>query len=283
MGGYGTNNVAMHHPDLFAAVAPAEGTDSIPLHANLRNLPWFEMSAEQDLDAGAKDARSLYGELSADGYDATLLVYQTKIHEYSSIYDTLPRLFSFFGAHRRVRDPGIVTWTRPGGDIPRLGVRYDGAYWLRGVRSVAGATARVTVTSGAIPHRRDDPGAATRAPEKLVDEGGPTGRTKAKLAQTTPARSPFEVSSNALQIKASGASALSADLRRARLVVARGKALLVTVDADHSLRVALGHVAGRRVSVSVDGHPAPTVSLRRGTISLLVASGHHTVRLAPHR
>ncbi len=50
MGGYGTNNLATHHPDLFAAVAPAEGTDSADLHANLRNTPWFEMTAEEDLD-----------------------------------------------------------------------------------------------------------------------------------------------------------------------------------------------------------------------------------------
>ncbi len=282
MGGYGTNNVAMHHPDLFAAVAPAEGTDSIPLHANLRNLPWFEMSAEEDLDTGAKDARSLYGKLSADGYDATLLVYKTKIHEYSSIYDTLPRLFGFFGAHRRVRDPGIVTWTRPGGDMPRVGVRYDGAYWLRGVRSAAGATAQVTVTSRAISHRLDSPGASART-DRTVDEGGPTGRTLAELTQTVPARTPFVSLANALEVSATGALALSADLRRARLVVARGKALNVTVVADRSLRLALNHVAGRRVSVSVDGHPAQIVRLRRGTASLLVSSGHHTLRVAPHR
>ena len=74
--------------------SPAEGTDSIPLHANLRNLPWFEISALEDLDTGAADAKKMYGGLSGDGFDAQLLVYTTKIHEYSSIYDTLPQLFS---------------------------------------------------------------------------------------------------------------------------------------------------------------------------------------------
>jgi pimeloyl-ACP methyl ester carboxylesterase len=285
MGGYGSNNVAMHHPDLFAAVAPAQGTDSIPLHGNLRNLPWFEMSSEQDLDTGAKDARSLYGKLSADGYDATLLVYKTKIHEYSSIYDTLPRLFNFFGSHRRVRDPGIVTWTRPDGqDMPRLGLRYDGAYWLRGVRSVPGSgnPAQATVTSGAIRHRVPAAAAAVKT-DRMVDEGGPTGRTKAQLTQTIPAGSAFAPIGNTLRIEASGAAALSTDLRRARLVVARGRALLITVEAGHALRLALNHMGGRRISLSLDGHPGRTVKVRRGTATLLVAAGHHTLRLAPHR
>ncbi len=53
MGGYGTNNVATRHPDLFAAVAPAQGTDSIELAPNLRHVPWFEMSS----DAGSRRRR----------------------------------------------------------------------------------------------------------------------------------------------------------------------------------------------------------------------------------
>ena len=33
-----------------------------------------------------------------EGYEATLLDYQTKIHEYSSIYDTIPRLMAWTSA-----------------------------------------------------------------------------------------------------------------------------------------------------------------------------------------
>ncbi len=272
MGGYGTNNLATHHPDLFAAVAPAEGTDSADLSANLRNTPWLEMTAEEDLDTQAKNAKALYARLSTAGYDATLLDYQLKIHEYSSIYDTLPRLMSFFAGHTRQQRPAVVTWTRPvGQDNKALGQKYDGAWWLRGVEPAAGVTRpTVTVESMALPHAALDPTAATRT-DAMVDEGGPSGRTKAQLLQTVPARAAAPVQPGHLRVTAVGARA--ATVRVADAGVATGRSLTITSAVDHDLT--LGLVGDTRTFARfVDGVRAGTA---RG--SVVLPSGTHTVLL----
>ena len=158
MGGYGTNNVAMHHPDLFAAVAPAEGTGSPELHANLRNTPWFMMTAEEDLDVRrGRGGKALYASLSADGYDATLLDYSLKIHEYSSIYDTLPRLLGFFAsppgcAPGRRWSPGPGRSGRTGQPCGRSTTAPGGCATCYRQQGVTLPT--VTVESMAMPARR---------------------------------------------------------------------------------------------------------------------------------
>jgi predicted esterase len=279
MGGYGTNNVATHHPDLFAAVAPAEGTASMDLHGNLRHVPWFEISADEDLDFMAADATALYDALSADGADARLLVYHMKIHEYSSIYDTLDDLFAFFGAHRRTRDPAIVSWTkRPGDDDAKLGLVYDGAYWLHGVTAAdTSKPATVTATSGGIPHRVSDPKAARRTHES-VDTGGPSGRTTAELYRTVPDAGTPARRANALSVMARNVSALQVNASRARLRLRRG-ALTVSVDADHPLTISLTGLPHRRVRLRVDGGGSRRMRLRRGRITRTLPAGRHTLSL----
>jgi dienelactone hydrolase len=273
MGGYGTNNVAMHHPDVFAAVAPAEGTDSADLHANLRDTPWFEMTAEEDLDAQGKNAKALYQSLSKDGYDATLLDYRLKIHEYSSIYDTLPRLMRFFSSHTRATRPAVVSWTRPvGQDKPALHEQYDGAWWLRDVEPVAGVTRpTVTVESMALPHAAPGPGTVTDA---MVDEGGPTGRTGAELFQTVPSTKAAAVTSQLLRVTSVGAS--SARVVLAEAGVGTSSVLTIKADVSHDLTLILTG-SSRLLDRSVDGVPdAGTV---RG--SVVLPAGAHTVVLTP--
>jgi dienelactone hydrolase len=245
MGGYGTNNVATHHPDLFAAVAPAEGTDSIDLAANLRNVPWFETSAEEDLDTGAQAAKKMYGSLSALGYDATLLVYDFKIHEYSSIYDTLPQLFRFFGRHRLVRDPAIVSFTRPAGqDRPELGLVYDHAYWVSDVKAAdPKAAASVTATSDAIRHPDPDPATAQRTTQLVFDPDAPTKRSIGELYATTPGAGPGLPRANVLHIQARNAAALTVDLTRARL---RATGLRIDADVDKPVALTLRTQDGTR-------------------------------------
>ncbi len=250
MGGYGTNNVATRHPDLFAAVAPAQGTGSIELAGNLRHVPWFEASSEQDLDAGAADARRLYAALSERGYDAKLLVYATKIHEYSSIYDNLEGLFAFFAEHRLVRAPADITWVRPpkAADRRKLGLVYDGAYWLDRVRAAdPAALAEVTVTSSGRPHRPLDPASAARS-EEAVDTHGPTGRSAGNLLTTRPAFGPRTRRRNRLDIVAENTRALSVDLRAARL---RAKGLRIVSDSETPLKITLLRRGSRR-STTVD-------------------------------
>lgn len=281
MGGYGTNNVATHHPDLFAAVAPMEGTSSPDLSGNLRNVPWFEVSADEDLDAGGTDAKALYDRLSAAGYDATLLIYHLKIHEYSSIYDTLDELFDFFGGHRRVRDPAVVTWTRrPHDDQPKLGLVYDGAYWLRGVTAAdADQPATVTATSDAIAHRAQDPAKAARTHDD-VDTGGPSGRTTAQRFRTVPDAGAAVPRANLLTISAKNTGALRVDSRRALLRLGR-RALRVTTDSDHALALTLTGLRGTVVRRRVDGGAPTRRRVRAGRLTIAVAAGRHTVSLSP--
>jgi len=241
MGGYGTNNMAIHNPDLFAAVAPAEGTDSISLHQNLRNVPWLEMTAEEDLDTLGTNAKLLYGNLSADGYDATLVDYKFKIHEYSSIYDTLPRIFAFFAAHRRNPDPAVVTYSRlPGEDMPAIGLVYDHAYWVSSLRSAdAGKRADTNVETLGIPHASLNPAAAVKT-DVVGDEGGPTGppRTLRELFQTTPAFGAQQPVRNAATLTLSNVAGLTLDLRRMALV--DDCTLTLEVRSDRAVTINLG-------------------------------------------
>lgn len=285
MGGYGTNNVAARHPGLFAAVAPAQGTDAIPLAANLRHVPWFEISSEQDLDAGAADARKLYGALSELGYEARLLVYGTKIHEYSSIYDTLPDLFSFFAGHRRVRNPAVITWTRPPAaeDSPKLGLVYDGAYWLDGVRAANRAEpAKVKAVTGAIRHSDLQPGRAERS-ESEVDTKGPTGRSEGTLLRTVPAFGPAARRGNRLELTAENTRALAVNLRRARVRLTR-RGLRLFVRSGSPLKIELRRVNAARAFVRVDGRPVKRrPRRRRGRMRIAVPAGRHLVVLRARR
>jgi pimeloyl-ACP methyl ester carboxylesterase len=249
MGGYGTNNLATHHPDAFAAVAPAEGTDSIDLAANLRNVPWFETSAEEDLDAGAQDAKKMYGALSDAGYDATLLVYDFKIHEYSSIYDHLPDLFRFFARHTLQRNPAIVSFVRPAGqDKPELGLVYDHAYWLSGVKAADPKTnAAVTATSSAIRHPDPDPTRAARTTQVVFDPDAPSKRSIGELYSTTPTRGPLLPRANAVSIAASNLAEVTVDAARARLRL-RGLRIESESDKPYTLILVSGKSI-RRVAI----------------------------------
>ena len=280
MGGYGTNNVATHHPDLFAAVAPAEGTASADLSSNLRNVPWFEISADEDLDTGGAEATALYDKLSAQGLDATLLIYHMKIHEYSSIYDTLDRLFAFFRSHRRVRDPAVVSWTRrPKDDYPKLGLVYDGAYWLHAVTAANGAqSVTVTATSGAIPHKLRDAKAAKRTHES-INTGGPSGRTTGELYRTIPDPGTDAPRTNDLTVVATNASAFTVDARRARLRLTPRRAVGVNLTADHPVTVTLAGLGNHRVRVRIDGSPWKRTRLRHGRITRTLPGGHHRLSL----
>ena len=189
---------AMHFPDLFAAIAPAEGTDSAELHANLRNVPWYEITPVEDLDAGGRQANAMYDRLSADGYDATLVDYGMKIHEYSSIYENLPTLFRFFGAHRRDPNPAVVTWTRP---TTTTGARARLRRRLLAARRRLGAgrhAATVTVTSEAIAHRVPDPAAAQRTRRVVFDPNSPTRGRWAAATRRRRASQPAGPQSNTL-------------------------------------------------------------------------------------
>lgn len=235
MGAYGTSRIGMRFPDTFAAIAPMQGTQSEELYRNLRNVPWYSVTSVQDLDAGGRQATAMYERLSGAGYDATLTNYGMKIHEYSSIYENLPALFRFFGANRRDANPAVVTFTRPTDDNPKLGLVFDGAYWVSGVRSVSqDAPGTVTVTSEAITHRIPDPAAAQRTREVVFDPASPSKRSVGVRYQTTPGYQPAGPTSNTLRVDAAGAATLTVDLDRAQLE-RRNLRIVATADAPTEL------------------------------------------------
>ena len=276
MGGFGTHNVATKHPDLFAAIAPAQGTDGMAVYRNLRNLPWFHMTSDQDLDAFAQDALAMYGLLSGEGFDATILEYRTKIHEYSSIYDTLPRLFDFFGRHRRQLNPAVVSYTREAGaDRPDLGLVYDRAYWMSGLTPANAANdATITLESFAIAHAVPDATAATRS-DAAVDEGGPTGRTMAQLKRTIPATGPMAAISNRLGLVASNAASARIELPRSQLTLA--VPLTLNTESDAPLSLLLANSGSSSARVQVDGGAPMAASFSNGALVVPVPAGSHTL------
>jgi predicted esterase len=279
MGGYGTDNVGMHHPDLFAALAPAEGTDSIALNQNLLNTPWFVMTADEDLDIMGQQANLLYSDLSARGYDATLLQYHLKIHEYSSIYDTLPRLFAYFGSHVRNPNPPVVSYSRlPGEDVPAIGLVYDHAYWLSGLRPAdANKPSTTRVESFGVAHADLDPTHAVVTVDPNDDEHGPDGRSAGVLKQTVPAYGPTIPARNAIRVATTNDSAATVDLARAG--VRLDCALAVDSDADSALSLRLAGVGPASVALVLDGAAQPALQRVGGAYALSLPAGRHTATI----
>ena len=275
MGGYGSDNVGIHHPDLFAALAPAEGTDSIALHQNLLNLPWFVMTADEDLDFMGANANLLYSDLSTDGYDATLLQYHLKIHEYSSIYDTLPRLFAYFASHTRNPNPPVVSYSRlPGEDIPAIGLVYDHAYWLSGLLPADGSKPSTTrVESFGVAHADLDPAHATVTVDPNDDEHGPDGRSTGVLKQTVPAFGATMAAKNELSVTTTNDAALSVDLGRAGLRA--DCALTIESNAATPVTVRVAGAGPAALALGVDGAPRPAVTASGGAYAVPLAAGQH--------
>lgn len=276
MGGYGTHNVATRHPDLFAAVAPAQGQDSPELLANLRHVPWLMMSSVEDIDPGGLQGAQFYETLSELGYDATLLHYPRKTHEYSSIYDSLDDIFALFERSTRAADPATVAYVRPVDDDARLGLAHDGAYWLSGL-AIADPSrrGRADVTSFAIPHRPLLPDAAARTRE-VADTEGPSGRGEHVRHSTEPAFGAPIATANRAEVALANLSTARLDLDRMRLV-ADGLRLDTSLETDAALLLQ-GADAGT-YAVAIDGVEAGEVTAGDGVLALSLPAATDTVVL----
>lgn len=250
MGAQGTYSVALRNPDLFAAVAPAQTTSSPELWRNGRNLPLLHIGAVFDADADSTEAKAIYARRSAEGWDSTVLNYQSKTHEYSSVYDTLPRLFAFFDSRRRDPSPPIVSYVTPERDDPALGLVHDGAYWVSGLTPVTdSAPASIEAETFGRAHRRIDPAASSRAATE-VDEGGRSGGdTTAELLQTVPAYGPLLPAENRATVKLRGARAVVLDL--AAMALTTGAAVVLDVDTDAEVELTLVGPGGTATTVVV--------------------------------
>jgi poly(3-hydroxybutyrate) depolymerase len=214
MGGTGSNQIAMEHPDLFArSVTLAGGIGDVDSLANLRWVPTYLAGGAEDelvpvnLQAGEANA------LKALGYRFRWIVVTAIDHVTYELVDSFADAAHYMGHARRTTNPGRIdfTWTpsntpppagvsaeSPAGigwtQRPKLGVRTTGAYWLRHLRARStAADASVVAVSGARPDRAEhprfsqhvDPGfqpdAATVATQRWIHGKRPARRPTLRL------------------------------------------------------------------------------------------------------
>jgi poly(3-hydroxybutyrate) depolymerase len=279
MGGAGTHNVGLRNPDLFAALAPAQGVESEELASNLRNVPWMAIASNIDADAGAERARAMYSYLSQRGWDAQLIVYQWKSHEYAAVYDSLPRLFEFFEHRHRTRDPAEVSYTKlPEDREEGLGLRHDGAYWISGMTPAhPGTKATATAVTYGIPHRLLDARRAVRSSQR-IDEGGWGGSTEAELFVTRPGFGRWARRSNEARLVVSNVRSISLDLARMRLTTVRPLRLGISTDVPVSLLLIGAHDGYVEIRM---GSKRWRVEVRNGRLRVGVPAGRRTMAIAP--
>lgn len=156
MGGLGTNQLAMQHPDLYAkAVALAGAVGAVPALVNLRWVPTYLASGGLDELVPVTTHQEQADALDALGYRYRWLVYPGMDHVAYELADSFADAARYMGDARRVRRPGHVTfrWT-PRSTHPDLGIGTTGAYWLRGLKARRTAVdAQVDAVSAARPVR----------------------------------------------------------------------------------------------------------------------------------
>lgn len=233
MGAQGTYAVALRNPDVFAAVAPVETLGSVELWRNSRNVPWLHVGAVFDADADSSGAKEFYADRSAAGWEGAVLNYQSKTHEYSAVYDSLPRIFRWFEGHRRERDPAQVSYTLPPAEDPKLGLVHDGAYWVSGMVGAPGAS--IDVETFGRPHAAIDATASARTVRDVSEGGRSGGDTLAELLETTPSYGPVIPATDRATVVARGLSALTLDAGRMGITLdAR-----LDVDTDTTITITL--------------------------------------------
>ncbi len=154
MGGIGTNQLAMQHPDLFArAVSLAGGVGDVPAVQNLRWVPTYLAGGAEDELVWASTEKAEADALDGFGYRYRWVLYPAMDHVVFELADSFADAAAYMGDARRQRDPAHVTfrWTprdeatangsrlTQGGiswtQRPDLGVGTTGAYWLRDLRA----------------------------------------------------------------------------------------------------------------------------------------------------
>jgi hypothetical protein len=174
MGGIGSNQIAMAHPDLFAQeVTLAGAVGAVPELENLRSVPVYSAGGVEDELVPAPVQKAQADALRALGFRYRWLLYPAEDHVAFELQDGFSDAALFMGAARRTTRPAHVTlrWspvsvdnsTNPVngslGDTslaqtqrPDLGIGTTGAYWMRSLKARRGVTtARVDAISSALP------------------------------------------------------------------------------------------------------------------------------------
>lgn len=268
MGGIGSNQLAMAHPDLFAQdVTLAGAVGGVAELENLRSVPVYQAGGVGDQLVPVTTQKAQADALAALGYRYRWLVYPAEEHVGLSLKDDFADAAAFMGTARRTTTPARVTygWSpvdRPaqGGDParvaqtqrPDLGIGTTGAYWLRALRARPGVTAaRVQAVSAALP----DPVVTPVPGRSVLLPGNPSPALVQEQTWelgASPARSP------AVTLDLAGVSSATLLMADAGLPASGCSTVVTTTDGPSTLMLRSGD----------DGRT--TVSLASGSRTLLV-------------
>jgi len=265
MGGFGTFRLASRYPDLFAKAQPtvgaaggipagsSPGTDQL---ASVRWVPFLMWNARYDelvppsaFEPAAAELRRLGYRYELDVFDRLTdasLPIPTPNHLQLAVNDAYAPAVRFLDGARVVVNPPRVTYVAaPAFDNRGLGLVADHAYWLSGVRVADRAR------PGTVDARSAAFGLGDARPSALLTGSGtlrggflgPRPFTYERRTWGSVSRAPRR---DALSIRATNVTALTIDVRRARV----------------SCRVRLRVRADRRLVVRLAGCRGPARTFR---------------------
>jgi pimeloyl-ACP methyl ester carboxylesterase len=269
MGGIGTNQLAMEHPDLFAkAVTLAGAVGDVPSLHNLRWIPTYLAGGAEDELVPVTVEQAEAAALDALGDRYRWLLYPAIDHVSYELADSFADSASFMANARRVVNPGQFdfTWipsnsedafsTRAatGGGIswtqlPKYGVGTTGDYWLRNLLARTTAQdASLHALSGARPQR----GVKTHTTRNVQTTGGPEPGLATTLTWTRTNRpDPRAV----IRLHLQNVRSLRVLLTAAGFRAGQHGKLRVTTDGPTTLRL-----GGRTVHIAKGSHVVPFVA-----------------------
>jgi poly(3-hydroxybutyrate) depolymerase len=294
MGGYGTYEIGLEYPDLFAGAVVLSGPpvcgirvahgvdvpagpglcttagDTAGLVGNARWLPFvIEQGAADEL---VPVAGVLYQVSRFDQADERYRfeLYPAEDHLVNATQDGFRSEYRAIGSPSAVVDPGTFTFTwYPAQDQPALGIGPTGSYWVRGLvaaSSAAGQLASVSVASRARP----EPAVTVERSSSVDLLAQPTPRLTQSLSWVlgpTPPPAPT------LSADFSDVAAATVDLSGAGF--RPGEAGTAHLGTNHRLALTLTQLAPG-TAVDLDGRPVGHAT-GAGTCTVTVAAGSATV------
>jgi poly(3-hydroxybutyrate) depolymerase len=263
MGGIGTNQLAMEHPDLFArAITLAGAVGDVPSLHNLRWIPTYLAGGAEDELVPVAVEHAEAAALDALGDRYRWILYPLIDHVGYELADSFADAAHFMANAHRVTNPGRFdfTWvpsnsadafsTRAatgGGlswtQLPKDGVGTTGDYWLRHLAARSKAhDASLTAFSG----ERPDRGVTTHTAHKVQISDGPEPGLATTLTWTRGSRpDPQPV----VRLHLHNVRSLTVRLPAAGFSYGQHGALHVTTDGPTTI-----HLGGRTVHIAKGTH-----------------------------
>lgn len=282
MGGIGSNQIGMAHPDLFATIVTLAGAvGNVPELENLRSVPLYLAGGVADELVPLPVQRNQANALDALGFRYRWLVYPAEDHVAYELRDGFDDAAAYMGDARRTTRPAHVTlrWSpagQGGGERgtsslgptrlattqrPDLGAGTTGAYWLRELAARRGVlSARVDATSSALP----DPVVTQVRGTDVQVPGSPSPALVTELTWQLRASPPR---SNRLALDLTGVGALTVRTADAGLPITGCSTVVVTTDG--ASRLLLDSGAGR-TAVAVPSSRTLLVRTAAGTAPAVV-------------